>query len=60
MWVKNETSPAKAVPDRAGEGAETRRSFSKETGIPQSVLVRRAIDQILVRYGKLEAKKRKP
>jgi len=35
--------------------------LAEETGILQSVLVRKAIDQLLVRYGKMPAaSKRKP
>jgi hypothetical protein len=34
--------------------------LAAESGILQSVLVRKAIDQLLVRHGKLEARNRKP
>jgi hypothetical protein len=42
------------------EKARLLAELAKETGILQSVLARKAIDQLLVRYGKLEAKKRRP
>jgi hypothetical protein len=34
--------------------------LAAESGMLQSVLVRKAIDQLLVRYGKLEPRSRKP
>jgi len=45
-------------PEKAALLAE----LAEETGVLQSVLVRKAIDQLLVRYGKLPAaaRKRKP
>lgn len=42
------------------EKARLLAELAEETGIPQSVLVRRAIDQLLMQHGKLKAKKRRP
>jgi hypothetical protein len=43
------------------EKARLLAELAEETGVLQSVLVRKAIDQLLVRYGKLPAaRKRKP
>jgi hypothetical protein len=42
-------------PEKAALLAE----LAEDTGLLQSVLMRKAIDQLLVRYGKLEAPKRR-